>query len=214
MRALIGQFLHASRNLLQQQHAVVELANLNHPEIAGEWTELQESQEALFQLQTHLREYIEEFAWSPAKVDLTETVQAAWQEARAGLGTSLEVRSEVSTKQCLIEGVQPLLAVLFADSFRFLTGCCSSAHQLQSTIQEVDFQNRPAFQVDLVITGQWRPLVSLERWFVPFTRLSGLDYSLAYARRIAEAHAGQLTGVCKIPQEVRLELLLPKEETP
>jgi PAS domain S-box-containing protein len=206
--AAIGQTVtalaHEGRNALQRMQACLSMLALeveDRPQVIDLLRRLQKAQDSL----AHLFEDIREYA-APFKLERRScTLSCVWREAWAHLEPLWQHRNVALHEET---GGRELHCV--ADPFRLeqvfrnildnALAACPDPVRITITVSGTQINGREALLILIRDNGPGIPPEQREKVFEPFytTKARGTGLGMAIARRIVEAHGGQIT-VCDTP---------------
>lgn len=198
----IGQMItglaHESRNALQRIQACGEMLEL---EVAGNEEAVRlvrRSQEA----QDHLRRLFDEVRGYAAPIQLERTschLDAVWREAwnlldtpRRGRRASLLENTRGADQLILADRFR--LSQLFRNLFENSLAACSDPVLVQISCRDVQYQQQDSVEISIRDNGPGLSLEARRNVFEPFftTKTKGTGLGMAIARRIIEAHGGEI----------------------
>jgi PAS domain S-box-containing protein len=230
--AAIGQMMtglaHESRNALQRTRGCLERLRWRlqgRPPVApapgspdAEACDLLDralrAQDDLVRLFEDVRAYAAPIRLSPAPCDLAEVWREAWEEVRVQY-------PEVQARLC--EQAAGVDRCCRADRFRLgqvfrnlldnAFAAADGAVRVDVACREAVLGDRPALEVCLRDDGPGLDAQQRQRLFEPFftTKVKGTGLGLPIARRIVEAHGGQIAAGPNSPPGVEMRILLPRE---
>jgi PAS domain S-box-containing protein len=198
----IGQMItgiaHESRNALQRIQACTEMLELvieNNPEGQRLLRRLQEAQDTLL----HLFDEVRNFA-APIQLEKTPCrIDLVWREA-----WSLLENSRRGRHACLIEHLECPDAEVVMDHFRMVQvfrnlmenslAACQDPVQIEITCRNAHLHGQPAVEIQLRDNGPGLTPEARRNVFEPFftTKTKGTGLGMAIARRVVDAHGGQI----------------------
>ena len=217
--AAIGQMVaglaHESGNALQRSQACLQM--LAHragdrPDLLDLVDRIQEGQDHLLHLYDNVRGYAATIRLDPEPGTLAEVWRSAWAD--------LEVRRKGrATRLCEVGGC---LAHCRVDRFRMTQvfrnvlenslAACADPVEIAVTARAAEFRGRPAVEIRIRDNGPGLTPDLRDRMFEPFytTKTKGTGLGLALARRIVEAHEGQI-GPGEPGPGCEIVITLPRE---
>jgi signal transduction histidine kinase len=205
--AAIGQMIaglaHESRNALQRSQACLEMLKLeveDRPEALSLAARIQQAQDDLARLYEEVRSYAAPINLEYSATDLARVWRSAWEELAAqwqgtdirleehGLGEAPCQADEFALRQVFRNILEN--AIFASRNLLHPDGRPVIAIECQTT----QHQGRPAWQVSIRDAGTGIPPKLRDRVFEPFftTKTKGTGLGMAIARRISEAHGGDL----------------------
>jgi PAS domain S-box-containing protein len=199
----IGQMItgiaHESRNALQRIQSCTEMLELeieNNTEAQRLVRRLQEAQDNLLRLFDEVRSYA-----APIQLERSMCrVDSIWREAWDSLET---VRRDRDAK--LVENQCNTELDVFVDRFRMVQvfrnllenslAACSDPAVIQVECRDAHLQGQPAIEVQVRDNGPGLAPTARQSVFEPFftTKTKGTGLGMAIARRILDAHGGQIS---------------------
>ncbi len=198
----IGQMItgiaHESRNALQRIQSCTEMLEFeveNNAEAQRLVRRLQEAQDNLLRLFDEVRNYA-----APIQLEKEEcSLDSVWREAWNVLEGSWRNRNAVLT-----ETTNGLDLTVCVDRFRIVQvfrnllenalAACSDPVLIQIECGEAHLHSRPAIEVRVRDNGPGLAFAARQAVFEPFftTKTKGTGLGMAIARRIIDAHGGQI----------------------
>lgn len=201
--AAIGQTVaglaHESRNAFQRSQACLEMLAV---ELEGRPSELQlveRIQRALDHLH-HLYEEVRDYA-SPIKLDRQPCNLAyVWRDAWSHLEVArqqknIHLQEEIAAESdltCHVDWFQ--LGQVFRNVFENAISAVGDVGEIAIRCQETRFDDKPSIRVSVCDSGPGISPDARQRVFDPFftTKTKGTGLGMAIAKRIVEAHGGQI----------------------
>ena len=216
----IGQMItgiaHESRNALQRIQSCTEMLELeveNNIEAQRLVRRLQEAQDTLLRLFDEVRGYA-----APIKLEqMSCKVNSIWRESWQSLETLRRGRQAQ-----LIENSGGVDLDVCADRFRLVQvfrnllenslAACADPVVIEIECRDSRWMNQPAVEIRVRDNGPGLPTNASESVFEPFftTKTKGTGLGLAIARRIIDAHGGEIT-VGTMSTGAELIITLPRE---
>lgn len=221
--AAIGQMVaglaHESRNALQLIQASTEMLALevqNQPDALEIVKDIQEAENSLERLHEDVRQYAAPMKLHRHRQELAEV----WHEAWTQLSPQRENRQAYLRENvagvdlhCLVDRMR--LVQVLRNIFINSLDACRDPVEITLTCRGASIRGRPALQVVIRDNGPGLSAEQRQRIFEPFftTKLEGTGLGLAIARRIVEAHGGEIgLGTADGPG-AEIEITLPRGET-
>jgi signal transduction histidine kinase len=200
--AAIGQMMtglaHESGNALARSQACLEMLALevqDRPEALDLIRRIQKAQDHLRQLYEEVRGYaaplrLEREVWD---------VSAAWRQAWANLavqrqGRDAELHEETAgvDLQCPFDHFR--LEQVFRNMFENSLAACRGPARITVACSAAELGDRPALQIAVRDNGPGLTAEQRQRIFEPFftTKTKGTGLGMAIAKRIIDAHGGQI----------------------
>jgi signal transduction histidine kinase len=217
--AAIGQMMtglaHESGNALARSQSCLEMLSWeveDRPEALDLIQRIQKAQDHLRQLYDEVRGYaaplkLEREAWSVAGI-----WRQAWENlalARKGRVAALRELPGTCDLHCSVD--QFRLEQVFRNIFDNALAACADPVQISIQCDETRLAGRPALRVTVRDNGPGLSAEQQQRIFDPFftTKTKGTGLGMAIAKRILEAHAGQIAA--RTNHGAEIVLVLPRE---
>jgi PAS domain S-box-containing protein len=221
--AAIGQMVaglaHESGNALARSQACLEMLEMevgDRPEALNLIGRIQKAQNHLQQLYGEVRNYA-----APLKLERqSHSLRSIWRQAWANLAEQRHGRTAMLREECEDVDLHCLV-----DAFRLeqvfrnilenaLASCCDPVEIVVSCSASL-LEGQPALRIAVRDNG---PGLNLEQWqriFEPFftTKTKGTGLGMAIAKRIVEAHGGQIAVGMPPGPGAEIQLLLPRGNT-
>lgn len=218
----IGQMItglaHESRNALQRIQSCSEMLEL---EVASN-DEAMQLVRRLQEAQDNLRRLFDEVRGYAAPIQLERTscrLESVWHEAWNLLESSRRGRQAGLVERR--DGIDTTVSVdrfrlvqLFRNLFENALAACRDPVSIQLACRDVNFQQRPAIEVRVQDNGPGLSAKARQCVFEPFftTKTKGTGLGMAIARRIVEAHGGQIAVGDEWSEGAEFVVTLPKDE--
>jgi signal transduction histidine kinase len=217
--AAIGQMVaglaHESRNSLQQIQAATEMLarRLSPGPEASLVTEISDAQDRLRNLLEAVRGYAAPLRLAPEVRDLAQSWRAAWNQLalrRQGRLVRLTEETGGMDLRCLIDPFP--MERLFRNLLENALDACHDPAAIDIRCSEAELLGQAAVRVLIKDNGSGLSQEQKQRLFEPFytTKIRGTGLGLAIAKRIVEAHGGQISALSKLGCGTEIEILLPK----
>ena len=218
----IGQMItglaHESRNALQRIQSCSEMLELeveSNAEAMQLVRRLQEAQDNLRRLFDEVRNYA-----APIQLERTECrIESVWREAwglvePARRGREVKVIESVDGVDTLVTVDRFRLVQLFRNLFENALAACGDPVAIQLVCSEVHLQQRPALEVRIRDNGPGLTAPARQSVFEPFftTKTKGTGLGMAIARRIVDAHGGQIAVGNEWTEGAEFVVTLPRDE--
>jgi signal transduction histidine kinase/DNA-binding response OmpR family regulator len=217
--AAIGQMMtglaHESGNALARSQSCLEMLTWeveDQPEALDLIKRIQKAQDHLRQLYDEVRGFaaplkLEREAWNLAGI-----WRQAWENlalARQGRVASVREVTGGVDLHCSVD--QFRLEQVFRNILDNALAACADPVQITIHCVETSLGGRPAIRVSVRDNGPGLSLEQQQRIFDPFftTKTKGTGLGMAIAKRIIEAHGGQISA--RAGQGAELIILLPRE---
>jgi len=200
--AAIGQMMtglaHESGNALARSQACLEMLALevpDKPEVNELINRIQQAQRHLTQLYEEVRGYAAPLRLERDPWDVSRIWRQAWENLalrRQGKETSLQDHTAGVELNCAVDPFR--LEQVFRNLFENSLAACPSPVRIDVTCSETRLQRRPALRIAVRDNGPGLNAEQRRRIFEPFftTKTKGTGLGMAIARRIIEAHGGQI----------------------
>jgi PAS domain S-box-containing protein len=221
--AAIGQMMtglaHESGNALARSQACLEMLALEVPDKP----EVQELIERIQQAQRHLTQLYEEVRGYAAPLKLerdTWDMSLIWRQAwenlalrRQGKETSLHEHTAGVDLSCYVDPFR--LEQVFRNLFENSLAACPSPVRIDITCTQTLLQRRPALRIAVRDNGPGLNAEQRRRIFEPFftTKTKGTGLGMAIARRILDAHGGQIAVGTETGPGAEIVLVLPRDNS-
>jgi len=217
--AAIGQTVaglaHESRNSLQQIQASVEMLARRvkaGPE-AGLIADIQKAHDRLHYLLEEVRTYAAPLKLAREVHDLSGLWNEAWNQLahlRNGRNVSFHQESGGLDLRCLVDSYP--MERLFRNILENALMACRDSPRVEIACAPAELHGRPAICVRIRDNGPGLSAEEKRRIFEPFftTKTRGTGLGMAIARRIIEAHEGQIAVGHGSGPGTEIEILLPK----
>jgi signal transduction histidine kinase len=195
---MVAGLAHESRNALQRGQACLEMLALqvrDRPEALGLIARLQRAQDDLHHLYEDVRGYAAPLRLERHRCDLT----AIWREAWANLETQRAGRA-ASLREGLREPEIPCsadpfrLGQVFHNILENALAACRDPVRVEVVCSATTLDGRPAVRVAVRDNGPGLNAEQRRHVFDPFytTKTKGTGLGMAIAKRIIDAHGGQI----------------------
>jgi PAS domain S-box-containing protein len=219
--AAIGQMMtglaHESGNALARSQACLEMLTWevqDRPEALDLIGRIQKAQDHLKQLYEEVRGYA-----APLKLELEDwDLSGIWRQAwdhlallRQGRAATLHESTGGMDLACWVD--QFRLEQVFRNILENSLAACAGPVRIEITCSAAEIEGRPAVRVAVRDNGPGLTLEQKQRIFEPFftTKTKGTGLGMAIARRIIEAHGGQIAVESSPGQGATLIVTLPRE---
>jgi signal transduction histidine kinase len=221
--AAIGQMVaglaHESRNALQQIQAAVEMLErrVKHNPEAYLVAEIQKAHDRLHHLLEEVRGYAAPIKLACELQDLSQLCREAWARLtplRNGRHVGFHVDADSLDLRCRVDPVS--LARLFRTVLENALAACADPAHVDVRFRAAEHQGQPAVCVRIEDNGPGLSEEQRQRIFEPFftTKTRGTGLGMAIAKRIVEAHGGQIMVADDVPGTgTAIELLFPRGQT-
>lgn len=200
--AAIGEAMtalaHESRNALQRSQANLEMLMRDvedRPQAIQFIRRIQKAQDDLHQLYEDVREYAKPIRVNPQPADLRAIVRETWEQiapVRAGRSVELIEHLRCSDLQCEVDcfGMRQVFRNILENSL----AAAVDPVKIDATYEATELGGEPALEIRLRDNGPGFSAEVQQRIFDVFftTKTHGTGLGMAIARRLVEAHHGQI----------------------
>lgn len=200
--AAIGQVVtglaHESRNALQRSQACLEMLALavkDRPEVLNLIARLQNAQDHLHHLYEDVRSYAAPIKLEKISYNLGAVWRESWGHLDAGRAPKQAVLREAVDGVDLRCAVDPFrLGQVFHNILENALAACSGPITIEVSAREVKLDGQPALCIAVRDNGPGVAPEHRPKIFDPFytTKVKGTGLGMAIAKRIVEAHGGQM----------------------
>jgi PAS domain S-box-containing protein len=220
--AAIGQMsaglAHESRNALQRGVACLERlawALQGQPAALDLLARARQAQDDLLRLYEQVREYAAPIRLECRPCDVAAVWREAWAQVVAvcpGRDARLEEEPGPADLGCVADGFR--LGQVFRNLFDNALAACPDPARVRVRGGDADLAGRPALRVAVADDGPGLTEEQRRRLFEPFytTKTKGTGLGLAIARRIVEAHGGQIAAADRAPPGAEIVITLPRSQ--
>jgi PAS domain S-box-containing protein len=201
--AAIGQVVtglaHESRNALQRSQACLELLALavsDRPKALDLIKRLQDAQDHLHTLYEDVRSYAAPFNLEKQPCDLREVWREAWASLEPIRRDKQAILNEVGDGVALRCVVDPFrIGQVFRNIFENALAACSAPVVIDIGAAADLLEGQPALRARVHDNGPGLSAEQRKKIFDPFftTKAKGTGLGMAIAKRIVEAHGGQIS---------------------
>jgi signal transduction histidine kinase len=218
--AAIGQVVaglaHEGRNALQNRQASLEMLAMemkDRPEALRFLAQVQDSQNILLQLFEHVREYAAPIKLNRQAVDVGALLQEVWQHtdgARQGRDARFSI--DCVGVDLLCEADRFRLGQVLRNILDNSLQACGDPVVIQAICSTTDLAGRPALRIALRNNGPALTAEEMERIFEAFytTKTHGTGLGMAIAKRIVEAHGGEIAVGRGMASGAEIVVTLPR----
>jgi PAS domain S-box-containing protein len=219
--AAIGQMMtglaHESGNALARSQACLEMLALevpDRPEVQDLINRIQQAQQHLRQLYEEVRGYAAPIKLERDTWDLSLIWRQAWENLalrRQGKKAELHAHTEEVDLHCSVDSFR--LEQVFRNIFENSLAACPEPVRLDIHCSQAMLARRPALRVAVRDNGPGLGPEQRRRIFEPFftTKTKGTGLGMAIAKRILEAHGGQIAVGARDAPGAEIVLVLPRE---
>jgi PAS domain S-box-containing protein len=218
--AAIGQVVaglaHESRNALQRSQACLEMLTLavkDRPEAIDLISRLQKAQDHLYHLFEDVRGYAAPIKLEKGPCDLAAVWREAWTHLEPARRSKQAVLQEVTAGadlRCCVDSFR--LGQVFRNILDNSLAACPAPARIEIRVEPAELEGQEALRVSVRDNGPGIARDQRLKVFDPFftTKAKGTGLGMAIAKRIIEAHAGQIeVGDCEGSGAV-FEITLPR----
>jgi PAS domain S-box-containing protein len=215
---MVAGLAHESRNALQRSQACLEMLALqvrDRPEALGLIARIQDAQDHLHHLYEDVRGYAAPIRLERRNCDLSRIWREAWahlERQRKGRSASLRERCDGTDLHCMVDPFR--LGQVFHNILENALAACPDPAEVEIRCTRAELDGRPALCVTLCDNGPGLDPEGRQRLFEPFytTKTKGTGLGMAIARRIVEAHGGQIAAGEDSTPGAEIIITLPREE--
>jgi signal transduction histidine kinase len=176
---------------------------------------IQKAQDHLKQLYEEVRGYAAPLKLQREEWDLSWIWRQAWEHLallRQGRDASLHESAEGVDLRCRVDHFR--IEQVFRNMFENSLAACADPVRIEITCVAADLEGRPAVRVTVRDNGPGLSAEQKQRIFEPFftTKTKGTGLGMAIARRIIEAHGGQIAVDPSSGSGASLTVTLPRED--
>jgi signal transduction histidine kinase len=221
--AAIGQMVtglaHESGNALQRSQACLEMLELevqDRPEALDLVARIQKAQDHLRQLYDEVRGYAAPLKLERDRWDLA----GIWRQAWANLALPRQGRQAVLREQtgeidvhCVVDHFR--LEQVFRNILENALAACQDPVEINVVCAPAIVDGKPAVRVAVHDNGPGLSPEQRQRIFEPFftTKTKGTGLGMAIAKRIVEAHGGQIALGPEAGRGAEILITLPRESS-
>ncbi|HEY1381138.1 MAG TPA: PAS domain S-box protein [Gemmataceae bacterium] len=219
--AAIGETMaglaHESGNALQRAQTYLERLRwrLNdHPEALALLAELQKSQDDLLRLYDDVRGYAAPLTLDVHLTDLASVWRSAWERAAGARGArQVQLREAAGWGDLTIAADPFRLEQVFRNLFENALEATAGSVVVTVACADTTLAGRPAVRVSVRDDGPGLTAEQRASLFDPFytTKTKGTGLGLAIARRIVEAHGGEIAAGDGPGPGAEIVITLPRE---
>jgi PAS domain S-box-containing protein len=219
--AAIGQMVtgltHESGNALARSQACLEMLALgvqDRPEALDLVGRIQKAQDHLQQLYEEVRNYAAPLKLQREPADLSSVWRQAWGNLavrRGGREACLREERAGVDLRCAVDAFR--LEQVFRNILENALAACRDPVEITLHGAEASLEGRPALRVAVRDNGPGLSAEQRQRIFEPFftTKTKGTGLGMAIAKRIVEAHGGQIAVGAGPGRGAEVLITLPRE---
>jgi PAS domain S-box-containing protein len=218
--AAIGQTMtglaHESRNAVQRTRACLERLRWrvqDRPDAIDLVDRATQAQEDLVRLFEDVRSYAAPIRLAPTPCDLAAVWRQAWDQVVCLFpGRQARLCEETAGVDLDLQADGYRLTQVFRNILDNVFAAADGEVRVDVACREAVLGNRPAVQVGVRDHGPGMDAEQRRRAFEPFftTKVKGTGLGLAIARRIVEAHGGQIAFADRPPPGAEVLITLPR----
>ncbi len=218
--ATIGQMVaglaHESRNALQLIQANLEMLAMeveDRPEALHLLAAIEKAHDRLHRLFEDIRGYAAPLNLERDVYNLAKIWRTVWEQLgsrRAGRDTQLGEHTGDINLHCAVDLFS--LERVFHNIFENSLAACADPVRIDIRCAEVNADGRAALRVSVQDNGPGLAPEQKQRIFEPFytTKRQGTGLGMAIAKRIVEAHGGQIAVGNGVPRGAEIVIILPR----
>ena len=219
--AAIGQMVtglaHESGNALARSRACLEMLALeveDRPEAVDLVSRTLLAQDHLQQLYEEVRGYASPLRLEREKLNLQATWRQVWatlELLRRGRHVSLGEETDGINLDCTFDLFR--IQQVFRNILENALAACSDPVEITISCSEATLSGQPALRIAVRDNGPGLSLEQRQRIFDPFftTKTKGTGLGMAIAKRIVEAHGGQIAVGAGLGPSAEILIILPRE---
>lgn len=222
--AAIGQTVaglaHESRNAFQRSQACLEMLAMeveDRPEALELVGRIQKAQNHLHHLYEEVRSYAAPLHLHREPCDLAQVWRDTWAHLElARQQKPLHIRERRICSDATCQGDPHALEQLFRNILENAIVACAEPGEIVVTFRDARLEQQPAIQTSIRDNGPGIPADVLPKVFDPFftTKVKGTGLGMAIARRIVEAHGGQIAVGDNVGEGAEIVFTLPRSPLP
>lgn len=220
--AAIGEMVtglaHESRNALQRSMAGLETLAIevaDRPEALDLVRRVQKAQDHLRQLYEEVRNYAAPLNLRREKMDISNVWREAWSQLEMlRAGRDVTFREEIEGIDLFAEVDAFSLGQVFRNIFENSIVASKDPCEIVVSCMPVRLEGRTALQISVLDNGPGLTPEQTERIFDPFftTKTKGTGLGMAIAKRIVEAHGGQIAVGNESIQGAEIVVTIPRRQ--
>jgi hypothetical protein len=195
---MMAGLAHESRNALQRSQACLEMVALDvqdRPQVLELVQDIQKAQDYLHHLYEEVRGYAAPINLKRESCHLGEVLDEVWLQlvvVHEGRKAHLHQAENGLDLRCVVD--RHSISQVFRNVLENSLGACPDAVEVQATWSEAEIDERPAVLVALRDNGPGLTPEASRKIFEPFftTKTQGTGLGMAIAKRIIEAHSGEI----------------------
>ena len=212
---MVNGLSHESRNVLQQIQASVEMLS-RRIQTAAESAliaEIQKAHDRLHRLLEEVRYYAAPLKLAYSVRELGQLWQEAWNQLapmRKGREASLSEDTDHLDLRCLVDPTS--IKQVFRNLFENALALCKDPVRIDVVCEAAMIKGQPAFRVRVSDNGEELKAEQKQRIFEPFftTKSARTGLGLAIAKRVVEAHGGEIALLQDHPSGTAIDVVLPR----
>ncbi len=216
---MVAGLAHESRNALQLSQACLELLECKlegQPDLRGLVQDIQKSQDHLHRLYEEVRGYAAPMILKRERCDLQVVLKETWEQLallRQDRVALLEQKTGGQDLSCEVDRLA--LGQVFRNILENSLNACPDPVQIKAGWFLVQRNGHCEIQVSLRDNGPGLTPETRQRLFEPFftTRTQGTGLGMAIAKRIVEAHDGQIAVAGEAGPGTEILITLPRNSS-
>ncbi len=218
--AAIGEamtgLIHEGRNALQRGQASVELLRLHledQPQALDLLARIQRAQDHLHHLYEDVREYAQPIQIHPRLGNIRTLMREAWEHlglAIQGRDVALFEHGYSGSVLCMADSFA--IRQVFVNLLENALEACSDPVEIDIVFEDRQLDDKPYLMVRIGDNGPGMSRQTIEHVFDPFytTKTHGIGLGIPLARRVLQAHGGDLMLNTNRPRGVEFLALFPR----
>jgi signal transduction histidine kinase len=213
---MVAGLAHESRNALQQIQSALEMLRRR---IQGSLelsmlAEIQKANDRLHRLLENVRNYAAPLKLECEAHDLPKIWQEAWNQlapARQGRDVTFKEDLGQLDLECWVDPFR--LELLFRNIFENALAACNDPVYIGLRCSTIEWEGRSVVKIRIADNGTGLSDEQRQRIFEPFytTKARGTGLGMAIAKRVVEAHGGQISAAEDVRSGTAIDVLIPKD---
>jgi signal transduction histidine kinase len=212
---MVAGLAHESRNALQQIQSAVEMLRrrIQTPLEVSMIGEIQKANDRLHRLLENVRGYAAPLKLDCGSHDLPKIWQEAWNQlapVRQGRDVNFKEDFGQLDLNCWVDPFR--LELLFRNIFENALAACNDPVRIDLHCSAVELEGRCVVKIRIADNGAGLSAEQRQRIFEPFytTKSSGTGLGMAIAKRVVEAHGGQISTAEDVGSGTAIDVVIPK----